>query len=102
MGLEAAVKTTAKFLNKTVKPILVARSKLAKACEGFIELADKSSYPYSAMPSTKGLTHEDHKHFVEIFWGAMRATLYVPIIESVDAYTYLMGLSSMIIVLLVT
>jgi len=46
--------------------ILVPRSKLrvAKACEPFIELSDKSAYPYSVMPSIKGLTHEDHKHFI--------------------------------------
>ena len=90
MGLEAAVEAAAEFLNKAVKPVLVAGPKLrvAKACEAFIELADKSAYPYSVMPSAKGLIPEDHKHFIGTFWGAVSTAFCAEIVESADAYLF--------------
>ncbi|KAL5072918.1 hypothetical protein RYX36_011902 [Vicia faba] len=44
IGLEAAVEAAAEFLNKAVKPVLVAGPKIrvAKAYEAFTELADKT------------------------------------------------------------
>ncbi|GMP85938.1 hypothetical protein CsSME_00038911 [Camellia sinensis var. sinensis] len=57
MGLEAAVETVAEFLNKAVKPVLVAGRKLrvAKASNAFVELADACCYPVAVMPSAKDL-----------------------------------------------
>ncbi|CAK8574891.1 unnamed protein product [Lathyrus sativus] len=90
MGLEAAVEAAAEFLNKAVKPVLVAGPKLrvAKASEAFTELADKSAYPYSVMPSAKGLVPENHQHFIGTFWGAVSTSFCAEIVESADAYLF--------------
>ncbi|CAI9261477.1 unnamed protein product [Lactuca saligna] len=71
MGLEAAIEAAAEFLNKAVKPVMVAGPKLrvAKACDEFIELADSCGYPVAQMPSAKGLFPEEHPRFIGTYWG---------------------------------
>lgn len=56
MGLEAAVEAAAEFLNKAVKPVLVGEQnmRVAKACDAFVELADRSGYTVAVMPAAKG------------------------------------------------
>ncbi|XP_065024364.1 pyruvate decarboxylase 1-like isoform X2 [Musa acuminata AAA Group] len=73
LGLEAAVEATARFLNKAVKPVLVAGPKLrvAKAHQAFMELADACGYPIAIMPSAKGMVPEHHPHFIGTYWGAV-------------------------------
>ncbi|KAI3864969.1 hypothetical protein MKW92_040301 [Papaver armeniacum] len=73
LGLEAAVDAAAEFLNKAVKPVMVAGPKLrvAKACDAFLELADACGYPVAVMPSAKGLT-----------------AFCAEIVESADAYIF--------------
>ncbi|RWR96364.1 LOW QUALITY PROTEIN: Thiamine pyrophosphate enzyme [Cinnamomum micranthum f. kanehirae] len=73
IGLEAAVDATAEFLNKAVKPVLVAGPKLRapKAQQAFVELADACGYPVAVMPSGKGLFPERHPQFIGTYWGAV-------------------------------
>ena len=90
MGLEAAVEATAEFLNKAVKPVLVAGSKLrvAKAQQAFLELADACGFPIAIMPAGKGLVPEHHPHFIGTYWGAVSTNFCGEIVESADAYVF--------------
>lgn len=90
LGLEAAVEETAKFLNKAVKPVIVAGSKLrvAKAQKAFLEFADASGYPITIMPSAKGLVPEHHPNFIGTYWGAVSTSFVGEIVESADAYIF--------------
>ncbi|XP_008805886.2 pyruvate decarboxylase 1 [Phoenix dactylifera] len=90
MGLEAAVEATAEFLNKAVKPVLVAGPKLrvAKAQQAFVELANACGYPIAIMPSSKGLVPEHHPHFIGTYWGAVSTNFCGEIVESADAYVF--------------
>ncbi|KAG1346418.1 pyruvate decarboxylase 1 [Cocos nucifera] len=90
MGLEAAVEATAEFLNKAVKPVLVAGPKLrvARAQQAFVELANVCGYPIAIMPSGKGLVPEHHPHFIGTYWGAISTNFCGEIVESADAYVF--------------
>lgn len=90
IGLEAAVDAAAQFLNKAVKPVLIAGPKLrvAKAQQAFINLADASGYPIAVMPSGKGLVSEHHPQFIGTFWGAVSSSFVGEIVESADAYVF--------------
>ncbi|PWA56235.1 pyruvate decarboxylase 1 [Artemisia annua] len=90
LGLEAAVEETAKFLNKAVKPVIVAGCKLrfAKAQKAFLEFADASGYPITIMPSAKGLVPEHHPNFIGTYWGAVSTNFVGEIVESADAYIF--------------
>ncbi|MCL7039736.1 hypothetical protein MKW94_007973, partial [Papaver nudicaule] len=85
LGLEAAVEAAAEFLNKAVKPVMVAGPKLrvAKACDVFLELADACGYPVAVM-----LMKETHPHFIGTYWGAVSTTFCAEIVESADAYIF--------------
>lgn len=90
MVLEAAVEATAEFLNKAVKPVLVAGPKLrvAKSQQAFVELANACGYPIAIMPSGKGLAPEHHPHFIGTYWGAVSTNFCGEIVESADAYVF--------------
>lgn len=90
MVLEAAVEETAEFLNKAVKPVLVAGPKLrvAKAQQAFVELANACGYPVAIMPSGKGLVPEHHPHFIGTYWGAVSTSFCGEIVESADACVF--------------
>ncbi|VAH89875.1 unnamed protein product [Triticum turgidum subsp. durum] len=90
MGLEAAVEATVEFLNKAVKPVLVAGPKLrvAKAGKAFVDLVDASGYAYAIMPSAKGFVPETHPHFLGTYWGAVSTAFCAEIVESADAYLF--------------
>jgi pyruvate decarboxylase len=90
MGLEAAVEATVEFLNKAVKPVLIAGPKLrvAKAAKAFSDLVDASGYAYSIMPSAKGFVAETHPHFIGTYWGAVSTAFCAEIVESADAYLF--------------
>ncbi|KAG1367678.1 pyruvate decarboxylase 1 [Cocos nucifera] len=90
MVLEAAVEETAEFLNKAVKPVLVAGPKLrvAKAQKAFVEAANACGYPIAIMPSAKGLVPEHHHHFIGTYWGAVSTNFCGEIVESADAYVF--------------
>lgn len=84
------MEATAEFLNKAVKPVLVAGPKLrvAKARKAFVELADACGYPIAVMPSGKGLVPEHHPHFIGTYWGAVSSGYCGEIVESADAYVF--------------
>ncbi|CAL5060892.1 unnamed protein product [Urochloa decumbens] len=90
MGLEAAVAATVAFLDKAVKPVLVAGPKLrvAKAGSALVELADASGYAVAAMPSAKGLVPETLPRFLGTYWGAVSTAFCAEIVESADAYLF--------------
>ncbi|KAK6943161.1 Thiamine pyrophosphate enzyme, C-terminal TPP-binding [Dillenia turbinata] len=90
MGLEAAVEAAAEFLNKAVKPVMVAGPKMrvAKASQAFVELADVCGYATAVMPSAKGLVPETHPHFIGTYWGAVSTSFCAEIVESADAYLF--------------
>ncbi|XP_026441200.1 pyruvate decarboxylase 1-like [Papaver somniferum] len=89
-GLEAAVDAAAEFLNKAVKPVMVAGPKLrvAKACNAFLEVADACGYAVAVMPSAKGLMKETHPHFIGTYWGAVSTAFCAELVESADAYIF--------------
>lgn len=88
LGLEAAVEATVSFLDKAVKPVMVAGPKIrvAKAGDAFVELADSSGYAVAAMPSAKGLVPETLPRFLGTYWGAVSTAFCAEIVESADAY----------------
>ncbi|KAI4968239.1 hypothetical protein ZWY2020_005351 [Hordeum vulgare] len=90
MGLEAALEATVEFLNKAVKPVMVAGPKLrvAKAAAAFAELADASGYAVATMPSAKGLVPETLPRFIGTYWGAVSTPFCAEIVESADAYLF--------------
>ncbi|KAL7227526.1 hypothetical protein ACSBR1_022391 [Camellia fascicularis] len=90
MPLEAVVEAAAEFLNKAVKPVLVAGPKLrvAKASDAFVELADACGYPVAVMPSAKGLVSENHPYFIGTYLGAVSTAFCAEIMESADAYSF--------------
>jgi pyruvate decarboxylase len=53
LGLEAAVEAAATFLDRVVKPVMVAghRIRVASARDALVELADVSGYAVATMPS---------------------------------------------------
>lgn len=86
-GPEVAVEAAAEFLNKAVKPVLVAgpRLRVAKACNAFVELADSSGYAIAVMPAAKGLVPENFPHFTGTYWGAASTLYTAEIVETADA-----------------
>ncbi|CAM0907474.1 unnamed protein product [Alopecurus aequalis] len=90
MGLEAAVEATVQFLDKAVKPVMVAGPKLrvAKAGAAFAELADASGYAVATMPSAKGMVAETLPRFLGTYWGAVSTAFCAEIVESADAYVF--------------
>ncbi|XP_024400201.1 pyruvate decarboxylase 2 isoform X2 [Physcomitrium patens] len=89
-SLEAALDAAVKFLNHTVKPVLVGGPKLrlGKAKEAFQELVEASGYAYATMPSAKGQPLESHPHFIGTYWGAVSSPFCLEIVESADAYIF--------------
>ncbi|URD73508.1 Pyruvate decarboxylase [Musa troglodytarum] len=90
LGLEAAVEATAEFLNRAVKPVLVAGAKLraSRTQMAFVELADACGYPIAIMPSAKGMVPEHHPRFIGTYWGAVSTNFCGEIVESADAYLF--------------
>ncbi|KAM6576418.1 hypothetical protein CsatB_028255 [Cannabis sativa] len=86
--LELAVETAAEFLNKAVKPILLAGPKLrsAKATEAFHELSNASGYSVAIMPTAKGLVLENHPRFIGTYWGTISTPYCNETVELADAY----------------
>uniref|UniRef100_A0A0D9X389 pyruvate decarboxylase n=1 Tax=Leersia perrieri TaxID=77586 RepID=A0A0D9X389_9ORYZ len=89
-SLHAAVDATLAFLDKAVKPVLVAGPKLrvAKAGEAFADLAEASGYPVAAMPSAKGLVPETLPRYIGTYWGEVSTAFCAEIVESADAYVF--------------
>ncbi|CAM6042030.1 unnamed protein product [Sphagnum compactum] len=89
-SLEAAVAAAVKFLDVSVKPVLVGGPKLrlGKAKEAFQKLVEASGYAYATMPSAKGMVLEDHPRFIGTYWGVVSSPFCLEIVESSDAYIF--------------
>jgi TPP-dependent 2-oxoacid decarboxylase len=85
-ALAAAVDAAAARINSSVKPVLVAGSKLrrAGACEAFLKLADAVGCAVAVMPDAKGLIPENHPAFIGTYWGIVSSPRCVEIVESSD------------------
>ncbi|MCJ1390032.1 hypothetical protein MMC18_002890 [Xylographa bjoerkii] len=70
-SLVAAVEYGLSFMNKRLKPILLAGPKLraAGAEATFLELADAIGCSVAVMPAAKSFFPEHHHQFVGIYWG---------------------------------
>ncbi|PUZ73575.1 hypothetical protein GQ55_2G485300 [Panicum hallii var. hallii] len=90
LGLEAALQATVAFLDKAVKPVMVAGPKLrvAKAGDAFVQLSEASGYAVAAMPSAKGMVPETLPRFLGTYWGAVSTAFCAEIVESADAYLF--------------
>uniref|UniRef100_A0A453AK19 pyruvate decarboxylase n=1 Tax=Aegilops tauschii subsp. strangulata TaxID=200361 RepID=A0A453AK19_AEGTS len=73
MGLEAAVEATVAFLDKAVKPVMVAGPKLRVAKAG---------------TAFAGLVAETLPRFIGTYWGAVSTAFCAEIVESADAYLF--------------
>lgn len=88
--MEAAVAAAVKFLNNSVKPVLIGGPKLrlGKAKAAFQKLAESCGYAYATMPSAKGQVSETHPRFIGTYWGAVSSPYCLEIVESSDAYIF--------------
>lgn len=89
--LKAAVEHVAGFLNRAVKPVLVAGGRL-RAWQGgaaLEALAKKSRYAVACLPDAKGFFPEDHPNFAGIYWGSVSSPGCGELVESSDAYLFL-------------
>jgi pyruvate decarboxylase len=89
-SLEAAVAAAVKFLDVSVKPVLIGGPKLrlGKAKEAFHKLVEASGYAYATMPSAKGMVLETHPRFIGTYWGVVSSPFCLEIVESSDAYIF--------------
>mmetsp|Transcript_17263 Transcript_17263/g.51667 ORF Transcript_17263/g.51667 Transcript_17263/m.51667 type:complete len:571 (-) Transcript_17263:327-2039(-) len=87
-SLAAAVDAAADFLNKAVKPVLVAGGQLRteKAMGAFAEVMNASQYPVCHMVNAKGMVDEQHKNFIGTYWGQVSTPYCAETVESADAY----------------
>lgn len=87
-SLDAAVEAAAQFLNKAVKPVLVAGGHLRsqKAMGAFAELTNAAGYPMAAMVNAKGMVDEQHPNFIGTYWGQVSTAYAAETVESADAY----------------
>ncbi len=70
-SLEAAVDAAAKFLAKSLKPMLLAGPKLriAGAEAAFLKLAEAMGCAVAVMPGAKSFFPEQHRQFIGVSWG---------------------------------
>lgn len=89
-ALNEAAEHAASFLNKAVKPVLVAGPKLRSwgGIEAFHKLADSCEYAVAAMPNAKGFFPEEDKHFIGTYWGPVSSPGCGAVVESADAYLF--------------
>lgn len=89
--LKEAVEHVAQFLNRAVKPVVVAGGKLRawKGCDSLEAFAKKSRYAVACLPDAKGFFPEDHPNFVGIYWGSVSSPGCGELVESSDAYLFL-------------
>eukprot|EP00981_Chlorochromonas_danica_P015862 scaffold14717_cov168-Ochromonas_danica.AAC.9 len=84
--LSAAKDAILASLNASVKPVLLAGSKLRKsqAVDEFIALADQVGAGVAVMPDAKGLFPETHPNFMGRYWGSVSNQHVAEVVESAD------------------
>lgn len=84
--LDAAVRVAAAFLNKAVRPVLLAGSKLRShgGIQSFRELAETIGCGVAIMPSAKSFFPEQHKQYLGIYLGAASSPGCGEVVDSAD------------------
>lgn len=85
-SLEACIDDLTTSINNSVKPVLLAGSKLRKtnSQDSFIRLADRLGCAVAIMPDAKGLFPESHDAFMGKYWGSVSDHHCAEIVESSD------------------
>ena len=91
--LEKCVQEICAVLDASVKPVLVAGSKMRRhvhsgSIEAFLALADASGYAYATMPDAKGLIDENKPSFIGTYWGQVSDPFCCEAVESADRYIF--------------
>mmetsp|Transcript_13534 Transcript_13534/g.25895 ORF Transcript_13534/g.25895 Transcript_13534/m.25895 type:complete len:549 (-) Transcript_13534:202-1848(-) len=91
--LNSCVNEIVAVLDESVKPVLVAGSKMRRhlnsgSIEAFLDLADASGYAYACMPDAKGLVDENKPSFIGTYWGQVSDPFCCEAVESADRYIF--------------
>jgi len=86
-SLHAAVQAVAQFLEKAVRPVLLAGPKLRShgAIEPFRRLAEAVGCGVAVMPSAKSFFPEQHPQYIGIYLGAAGSPAAADVVDSSDA-----------------
>lgn len=86
-SLEAAVRAAEDFLEKAVRPVLLAGPKIRShgGVESFRALAEAIGCGVAVMPSAKGFFPEQHRQFIGIYLGAASSPGCGDVVDSSDA-----------------
>jgi pyruvate decarboxylase len=89
-ALADAADHAAELLNKALRPVLVAGSKLRPPAsrEAFLKLADAAGYAVASVPAGKGMFPETHSAYAGIYWGPVSWPGVASVVESADAYLF--------------
>ena len=89
-ALKAALKAAAERLNHSVKPVVVAGSRIRPWQSGKLveKLCEKGGYALAAMPDAKGFVSEQHPNYIGIYWGPVSSPGCGAIVESSDTYLF--------------
>lgn len=85
-SLEAAVDDILKAIDASVKPVMLAGSKLRKTntTEQFKRLAESLDCAVAIMPDAKSLFPENHSNYIGRYWGVVSNHHVAEIVESSD------------------
>jgi TPP-dependent 2-oxoacid decarboxylase len=85
-SLDAALEDIVKAIDASVKPVLLAGSKLrpTNTTEQFKRLAEQLDCAVAIMPDAKGLFPENHPNFIGRYWGTVSSHHVAEIVESSD------------------
>jgi len=86
-SLAAAVDAASAFLQRAVRPILLAGSKLRSygGTRAFRDLAEAVGCAVAVMPGAKGFFPEEHGQFVGVYLGSVSSPGCSEVLESADA-----------------
>lgn len=86
-SLDAAVRAVAQFLERAVRPVMLAGSKLRShgGIEPFRQLAEAIGCGVAVMPSAKSFFSEEHRQYVGIYLGAAGSPSAGDVVDSSDA-----------------
>jgi len=86
-ALEAVVEDILQGIEGSVKPVLIAGSKLGRktnTVDEFLRVADTLDCALAIMPDAKGLIPETHRNFIGRYWGTVSNRHVAEIVESAD------------------
>lgn len=86
-SLDAAVEDILRAIDASVKPVLLAGSKLGRktgTAEHFKRLSEALDCAVAIMPDAKSLFPENHSNFIGRYWGTVSSPHVAEIVESSD------------------